>query len=308
MSILSRLLAILCCPVASLPALAADGIELSLALPRTQYTDTEPIEIALLYRNDGGNRTNLPLEVAHADGSTITFEVPFDAAPGKAQTRLVTIGAEVLKPGKYTATARAGATEKSVAFGVHPRRGTHGPFWVGQWVHQGESRSTTLAKGGWMYMTGDLATLHPRRPKPGDLAEWYVEAGTRPFARMVLGGGHQLDLDLHNDWGDPWVQRTIVWRMQLAALSNRIYPIAGLHCYDEPGLTWWPLADDKGKVVETNPFAIPHQLEEFAKITGKKMPVGKFADTAPRYADTAVTATCPSAPCSRCARRRPSRG
>src|SRR5262249_18259222 len=79
-------------------------------------------------------------------------------------------------------------------------------------------------------------------------------------------------------------QRTIVWRMQLAALSNRIYPVAGLHCYDEPGLTWWPMKDDKGKVLETNPFVIPHQLDEFTRLTKKKMPEGRFADVGPKYA------------------------
>ncbi len=284
MSPLCRWLAVLCCLFTVLPALAADEIELSLALPRTQYRNGEAVEIALLYKNGGGNLRKLPLEVRHADGSTLAFEVPFDVAPGKAQTRLVPVGAGVLEPGKYTATARAGAVEKSVAFGVHAYRGIPGPFWIGQWVHQGESRGTTLAKGGWMYVTGDLATLHPRRPKPGDIAEWYVEAGTRPFARMVLGGGHQLDLDLHNDWGDPWVQRTIAWRMQLAALSNRIYPIAGLHCYDEPGLTWWPVTDDKGKVIDTNPFVVPHQLDEFTRLTKKKMPEGPFSLTGPKYA------------------------
>ncbi len=73
----------------------------------------------------------------------------------------------------------------------------------------------------------------------------------KPYALCVLGGGHQLDLDLHNDWGDPWVQRSIAWRMQLDALTNRIYAIAGLHCFDEPGLTWWPtqpVGDVKGDI------------------------------------------------------------
>ena len=121
-----------------------------------------------------------------------------------------------------------------------------------------------------MYMNGDLANgpaggLHPRTPKTGDMAEEYVAARMKPFALMVLGGGHQLDLDLENDWGDPWVQRAVIWRMQLAALSNRLYPIAGLHTFDEPGLTWW-----KG-----DPFAIPHQLDEYAKLTGKEVPVMK---------------------------------
>ncbi len=268
--------------VAGLPALAADGVELSLALPRSQYTTAEPIEIALVYKNDGGNLRKLPLEIKHADGSSLTFEVPF-AGAGKEKTRIVTVRGGVLKPGKYTAAARAGSAEKSVAFAVHSDQHPNA-FWVGQWVHQGESRGTTLAKGGWMYMNSDLATLHPRRPKPGDVAEWYVEARMKPFARMILGGGHQLDLDLVNDWGDPWVQRTIAWRMQLAALSNRLYPIAGLHCYDEPGLTWWPTKDTDGHKADINPFVIPHQLEEFTKITNKKMPEGPFSLTGPRYA------------------------
>ncbi len=272
----------LLCGVA-VPAVAADSVDLGLALPRLQYTTGEPVEIAVLYKNEGGNVKKLPLEVRHADGSSLTFEVPFDAAAGKSQTRVVAIRGGALKPGKYTAVTRVAGLEKSVAFGVHLARHPNA-FWTAQWVHTGEQRGTTLAKGGWMYLNSDLATLHPRRPKPGDPAEWYVEARMQPFARMVLGGGHQLDLDLENDWGDPWVQRTIVQRLQLAALSNRLYPIAGLHCYDEPGLTWWPLKDDKGKRIETNPFAIPHQIEEWQKKTGKKLPHGKFADTAPQYA------------------------
>jgi WD40 repeat protein len=101
---------------------------------------------------------------------------------------------------------------------------------------------------------------------------------------MILGGGHQLDLDLKNDWGDPWVQRAIVWRMQLGALSNRIYPIAGLHCYDEPGLTWWPTPDTNGVKGDLNPFSIPHQLEEFKRLTGKSLPFGPSPLTLPQYA------------------------
>src|SRR5262249_16200190 len=116
------------------------------------------------------------------------------------------------------------------------------------------------------------------------LAESYVAARMKPFARMILGGGHQLDLELINDWGDPWVQRTVIWRMQLAALSNRIYPIMGLHCYDEPGLTWWPTKDIPGHKADANPFVIPHQIDEFQKLTGKRMPEGPFSFTGPRYA------------------------
>jgi hypothetical protein len=266
---------------AAAPTLAADAVEVALTSTRGHFTIAEPVEIAILYRNDGGNLREVPLEVRHGDGSGLTLRVP--AGPAKEQTRIVTLRPGTLKPGPYTARSKVGKEDASVTFTIHPDQHDNAYF-IGQWAHHGETRDTTLAKGGWMYMTGDLATLHPRKPKAGDPAEWYVEARMKPFARMVLGGGHQLDLDLVNDWGDPWVQRTVAWRMQLAALSNRLYPIAGLHCYDEPGLTWWPLTGPDGKVIETNPFAIPHQHDEFTRLTGKKLPHGKFADTGPLYA------------------------
>src|SRR6516225_6686063 len=119
------------------PARAADGVELEPALPRTQYTVAEPIELAVLYRNDGGNLKKLPLEVRHADGSSLTFEVPFDVTAGRGQTRVVTIQPGALKPGQYSAVAKAGAAEKSVAFGVHSDQHPNA-FWTAQWVHQGE--------------------------------------------------------------------------------------------------------------------------------------------------------------------------
>jgi hypothetical protein len=137
---------------------AAEAVELELALPRLQYTTAESIDLALLYSNDRAEVKKTPLEVMHADGSSLTFEVPFDAPGGRGQTRIVAIQPGALKPGKYTATAKAGGKQKSVLFSVHSDQHPSGYF-VGQWVHQGEARGTTLAKGGWMYMTSDLATV-----------------------------------------------------------------------------------------------------------------------------------------------------
>jgi hypothetical protein len=261
-------------------ARAADEASVSLAGTRANYSMAEPIELAVLYKNDGGNAKTLPLEVRHADGSTLTFDVPFDVAAGKSQARMVTLHPNALKPGDYTAAVNGG---KGAAFSVfrpeHPNA-----YFIGQWVQHQEPPGTVAAKGGWMYFCSDLHSLHPRKPTKEDIANAYVAARMRPYAMCVLGGGHQLDLDLHNDWGDPWVQRSIAWRMQLNALSNRIYPIAGLHCYDEPGLTWWPTKDVGDVKADTNPFAIPHQFEEFTKLTGKKLPEGPFAFTGPKYA------------------------
>jgi len=262
---------------------SADEATVSLAGTRTHFSMAEPIEFALLYKNDGGNAKTLPVEIRHADGSTVTIAVPFDAPAGKSQARMVTLHPNTLKPGDYTAAVKADGAAKPAAFSVH--RDEHpSAYLTAQWVQHTELPGTIAAKGGWMYFSSDFHSMHPRKPAPGDVADAYVAARMKPYALCVLGGGHQLDLDLHNDWGDPWVQRSIAWRMQLNALSNRIYPIAGLHCFDEPGLTWWPtqpVGDVKG---DTNPFAVPHQLEEFTKRTGRKLPDGPFALSGPKLA------------------------
>src|SRR3712207_1339846 len=87
------------------PARAAGEVSIALALPRTEYTIAEPVELALHY--PGGDAKSIPLEVRHADGSALALEVPL-AAGGKAHTRLITLRPGVLKPGRYTAATRLG--------------------------------------------------------------------------------------------------------------------------------------------------------------------------------------------------------
>src|SRR5262249_57119965 len=99
----------------------------------------EPIELALLY--PGREAKSIPLEVRHADGSTLTLDVPL-LAGGKAQTRLISLHPHVLKPGRYTAATRLG--KEKITFAVH--RDDHpNPYWTAQWVHHGDTRGTTLA-------------------------------------------------------------------------------------------------------------------------------------------------------------------
>ena len=81
---MSRFLAACCLLLPAGFAPAADSVALELALPRAQYNTAEPIEFAVFYKNEGGNASKLPLEVKHADGSSLTFQVPFDVAAGKA--------------------------------------------------------------------------------------------------------------------------------------------------------------------------------------------------------------------------------
>jgi hypothetical protein len=263
----TRFLSILLAALRSLDvSQPAHASELSLVLARTHYTIAEPVEFALA---DAAGQT---LEVRHADGSVVSLAVAKNAGT-------IALQPGALKPGPYTAVLG----DKSVAFSVHPDEHANAYF-TAQWVHHGRSIENAIAKGGWMFLNSDYVSLHPRQPGPNDLVEGYIAGSMKPFALMVFGGGHQLDLDLENDWGDPWVQRAIAWRVQLAALSNRIHPMRGLHMYDEPGLTWWPIRDAEGKQVDANPFAIPHQHEEFQKLTGKQIPSGKTAEMLPKLA------------------------
>ncbi len=88
------------------PAEAADEAVAALSGTRTHYSMAEPIEFAVLYKNDGGNAKALPVEIRHSDGSTVTIQVPFDALAGKSQARMVTLHPNALKPGDYTVRPR----------------------------------------------------------------------------------------------------------------------------------------------------------------------------------------------------------
>ncbi|MBA3847875.1 MAG: hypothetical protein H0X45_14700, partial [Planctomycetes bacterium] len=233
-------------------AMSAEA-EVALAGVRSTYTNGEAIELAV-----GGAGS---VEIRHEDGSIVRLDVP-----GKGT--VLTVPPGMLKAGAYSAG--------SARFSVHPAEHANA-YWTSQWSH-GSNPAAIHAKGGWMFMNSEFGSLHARPPAPGDLVETFIAARMKPYALMVLGGGHQIDLDHRNDWGDPYVQRAIIWRAQRAALSNRIHPIAGLHMFDEPGLTWWPVEGGM------TPFAIPHQLAEFTHRTDGSIPVGTFADVGAKFA------------------------
>ena len=282
-----------CVPILLALAVApasATVLDLSLASTRSRFTVAEPIELALLC--SGARGRSETLTIRHSDGSALLIDVPVDA--GGVEARLVTIPPYALKPGGYLAAAGT----RSVSFSVYPDL-VLGQYWTGQWVYDDqESRGAALAKGRWMGFTSDLTTLHPRVPMPDDLAESYLAARMKPLERTALGddmqaqldkankwgGGHQLDMDLKNDWGDPWVQRSIAWRMQLSALSNRIYPMAGIHAFDGPALTHWPYEALPGHPADLSPYAVPVELDDFAALTGVHLPEGQFNLVGTQYA------------------------
>ena len=239
------------------PLLAvAHAADVSLTVGRKHFTVAEPLELAVTAHPAA-------LQIRHADGSSLTLN---------PKSGPVLLRPYALKPGKYVASAGGKAAEFTLHPDEHPSA-----YFTGEWTHTGDTPANAKAKGGWMYLTTAYGHLQMNNLAEQDAqADGYVSGRMRPYQLMVLGGGHQLDLDIVNDWGDPWVQRAVIWRMQLAALKLRPYPLAGLHCYDEPGLTWWP---NKG------PYAIPHQLEEFKNSTGQTIPDEPFEQAAPKFAN-----------------------
>jgi hypothetical protein len=265
------------------PTPVAKGpLQIALASTRTQFTTAEPVEIALAY---AGSASRVALRVVHEDGSEIAVDVPLD----HGSARVITIPAGTLKAGTYEVIANDGKPvvplPPSVGFAVH--RDEHpSAYFIGSWMQTTADAPTVAAKGGWMYFTSDLIWASARKPGPDDIVERYVAARMKPFSMCVMGGGHQLDMDLMNDWSDPWVQRAVTWKMGLAALSNRVYPAGGIHAFDEPGLTWWPIGRDaKGHVTSTSPFSTPVPREEFELLTGVEIPSGPLPETLPRYVE-----------------------
>ncbi|MFW6060607.1 MAG: WD40 repeat domain-containing protein [Phycisphaeraceae bacterium] len=252
-----------------------------LVAQRQAYLNTEPIRLTL--PGEATADAHVVLTVRHSDGSTVQLDVPVNAPE---TSRVVTLEPGALKPGAYTAWVGERADASSpVRFTVTEAEPTN-PYFIAQWAHHAVAPGESRAKSGWMYFNSDLVSLRPEQVERNrDMLDGYVRAGMRPYARMVLGGGHQLDLKLRNDWGDPWVQRAVAWRMNLTGLAYRHYPLRGLHVFDEPGLTWWPIVDSDGEQLGASPFSIPHQIEEFKKRTGVEMPDGTFQKTLPKYKD-----------------------
>ncbi|MGO8997756.1 MAG: WD40 repeat domain-containing protein [Polyangiaceae bacterium] len=255
-------------------------IQLSLASTRTQFTTAEPIELTLVY---AGPSESVALEVRHEDDSVLALPIQC-RGPTKAQGKLISFPPSMLKPGIYSVSANDGVTKAPlVQFAVHADEHASAYF-VGAWMQMTADPPTVLAKGGWMYFTSDMIWERERKPGLDDIMERYVAARMKPFAMCVMGGGHQMNLDPKNDWGDPWVQRAVTWKMGLATLTNRLYPSAGIQAFDEPGLTWWPFFGPDGKKVSSSPFSVPTQVQDFLKLTGKEIPKGPLAQTMPRYA------------------------
>lgn len=242
------------CALVLLSSLASRAAELRLLWPlaRTCYQTNEWIDLAVVRSGTAALPAGaLSLTLTGADGSRLSANFPVAAVAVTDGTAVATehlhLDGRLLRPGAYTVqVACAGATANGT-FEVfsHLRKST---FKIVDWAHSGpEGRPQQLI--GEDSMGYNLTYTQGN----GDAT---IRGGIDWMRGMALGGAHQLDGNLNNDWSDPWVLREGRLRASREALKDRTSPnCVGVHFYDEPGLTW----NEHPVTKEFNPYNIAAQ-------------------------------------------------
>ena len=262
---------------AVLGATLTPAAQLSVRLPlgRTLYQSNEGIDLAVA-RSDAQPLAAgaLNLKVTGADGSAMSFDFPIAAAAvADGQARAVEhlqLNGWLLRPGAYTLTVQADGASATTNLTVysHIRQTTY------KLIHWGGSRNNQMLAEGVDGMGFNLAW--------GETGEASIASGQDVMGSCLMGGGHQHDLRLSNDWSDPNVYIGAIQRGVDRAFGFRTMPNAtGAHLHDEPGLTWLPhpyLKDKDGKPIN-GPHDIAFQRAAYLRAYGTEMPWFDKMDT-----------------------------
>lgn len=264
--------------------LAAEGrpAELALRLPlqRTAYQCNERIDLAVV-RSAAASLAAGPLLLAveGEDGSRLAFTFsagPVEAAAGKAQaTEHLHLNGWLLRPGRYVLRVDCDGAQASTNISLHSpvRRST---FKLIDW---GRAKGRDLLPLGEESLGFNLLY----GPHDADEEGRSIAAGVDFMANCIMSGGHQMDLRQECDWSDPYVIRGGTRRAVQRAFQDRTRPnVAGIHFYDEPGLTW--IRDDQTGAL--TPHAIPWQGRQYEAAFGQSPPDWKNLDSRdPRQAE-----------------------
>ena len=216
---------------------AADAATLELQLPlgRAAYQTNESIGLAVVRSSQAALAAGtLELTLKGEGGSQVRLAFPVGAVPtagGQARaTEHVRLNARLLRPGAYTLDAACDGAAATAAFDLHSHI-RKSSFTITDWSwHGGTGRPLQVI--GEESMGYNLTYKQAN----GDEA---IRGGLNFMRGMVLGGAHQLDANLKNDWSDPYVLREGRLRASREAMKDRTQPnCIGVHFYDEPGLTW----------------------------------------------------------------------
>ena len=243
--------------VAMLLGIMASAAEIQLLQPlgRTSYQTNEIIEISVV-RSDAQPLPAglLTLTLLSNDASKLTFTFPVKAANMRA-TEHLRLNGWLLRPGTYDIQAACdGATATtSLTIYSHVRKSNY------KTIHWGGSRNNMMTIEGENGMGFNLAW--------GEYGEPSIGSGQDVMGNCLMGGGHQHDLRLTNDWSDPNVYIGAIQRGVDRAFSFRTMPNAiGAHLHDEPGLTWLP----NPKTGKQGPHDISFQRDAYLRAFGEE--------------------------------------
>jgi hypothetical protein len=262
--------------IVTLPASAAD-VKILLPLGRTAYQTNEWIYISVM-RSDTkaipASTLTLALKPMSFQGGDVsaTFAVPAIAMSGKDARRVehLHVNGWLLRPGKYQVAVTsdgASAAGPEIEVVSHVRQSS---FRLVNWGRA--QKEQQLLEGedsfGFNLYYGD---------ESGDNL---LRAGVDAMGVCVMSGAHQMDIRLECDWSDPYVTRGGTRRVVRRALADRTRPnTAGVHFYDEPGLTW-----AKHPVTgEFVPHDIPAQLRSYKAAFDRDPP--RYNELDPKNAD-----------------------
>ena len=253
---------------------AAD-LKLGLPLRRTAYQTNERIDLSVL-RSDAKPLAagSLALHLKGADGSAMSFDFPVagaELAGGRAQAvEHLNLNGWLLRPGAYTVAVESDGASAATNFTVylHVRQSSY------RLIHWGGSRNNQMVAEGIDGMGFNLAW--------GETGEESIASGQDVMGTCLMGGGHQHDLKLANDWSDPNVYIGAIQRGVDRAFGFRTMPNAiGAHLHDEPGLTWLPHPYLKG--ADGKPLFSAHdiavQRAAYRRQFGREMPWFDKMDT-----------------------------
>ena len=243
-------------------AQSAPAAEARILLPlgRTAYQTDERIEISVLRTATPDlGASDLKFKLTGDDGSAaaFSFAVPGVTVKGKdaRATEHFYVNGSLLRPGHYRVEVSVNGADANAEFDVfsHVRKSS---FKLIGWGNTAEGPQQEA-------MGEDSVGFNLLMAKGwGDHS---IRGGVDWMQCCTQGGAHQMDMRQECDWSDPYVIRGGTARLSRAAFYHRLNPNAvGLHCYDEPGLSWCK-DPETGQMV---PHLMPAQLRAFRSAFG----------------------------------------
>lgn len=237
-------------------SLAAEKLSVFFPAGRHAYQTNEIVHLCLLRQDDGALPAGtFSLTLSGEHGARLSFTFPMKAGE-KASTEHVYLNGWLLRPGNYVIEAAAGNVKATEQFDIvsHVRQS---PFVTADWGSRATGREL-LAMGeeslgynvAMCYAYGDDSV----RGK----VDW--------MQACAAGGGHQLGLRTECDWSDPYsILAGLGGKAGRVALTHsKDQNSAGVHLYDEPGLTW----HKHPKTGDWTPHGIPAQLRSYQSAFG----------------------------------------